>query len=80
MEGVIPLCRSFDTVGPIVKTVEDAALLFSVTTGNKPVDLKSKPFEGGRLAILKGTALNDLQQRPALAFEEVSKSSIKVRF
>ena len=40
MEGVIPLCRSFDTVGPIVKTVEDAALLFSVLTGNKPVDLK----------------------------------------
>jgi len=80
MDGVIPLSRSFDTVGPIVKTVEDAALLFSVTTGNKPFDLKSKPFEGGRLAILKGTALNDLQQRPALAFEESVKALSKFGF
>ena len=80
MEGVIPLCRSFDTVGPIVKTVDDAALLFSVLTGNKPVDLKSKPFEGGRLAILKGTALNDLQQKPALAFEESVKALSKFGF
>ena len=80
MQGVIPLCRSFDTVGPIVKTVEDAALIFSVLTGNKPVDLKPKPFEGGRLAILKGTALNDLQQKPALAFEEAVKDLSKFGF
>ena len=80
MQGVIPLCRSFDTVGPIVKTVEDAALIFSVLTGNKPVDLKSKPFEGGRLAILKGTVLNDLQQKPALAFEESVKALSKYGF
>jgi Asp-tRNA(Asn)/Glu-tRNA(Gln) amidotransferase A subunit family amidase len=35
MQGVVPLCKSFDTVGPITKTVEDAALIFSVITGNK---------------------------------------------
>ena len=80
MEGVVPLCRSFDTVGPIVKTVEDAALLFSVLTGNKPVDLKSKPIESGRLAILKGSAVNDLQQNPALAFEESVKALSKFGF
>ena len=80
MEGVIPLCKSFDTVGPIVKTVDDAALLFSVLTGNKPVDLKSKSFEGGRLAILKGTAFNDLQQKPALAFEETVKAISRFGF
>ncbi len=74
MEGVAPLCKSFDTVGPIVKTVEDAALLFSVITGNRPIDLKSRSVEGGRLAILKGTALGDLQQKPALAFEEAAKA------
>jgi len=79
-EGVIPLCRSFDTVGPIVKTVDDAALLFSVLNGNKPVDLTSKPFKGGRLAILKGTTLNDLQQKPALAFEESVKALSKFGF
>ena len=80
MEGVVPLCRSFDTVGPIVKTVQDAALLFSVITGNKPVDLKSKSVEGGRLAILKGTALDDLQKKPALAFEESVKELSRFGF
>jgi len=80
MEGVVPLCRSFDTVGPIVKTVEDAGLLFSVITGNKPVDLKSKSVEGGRLAILKGTALDDLQKKPALAFEESVKELSRFGF
>ena len=69
MEGVVPLCRSFDTNGPIVKTVDDAGLLFSVITSNKPIDLEHKSIERGRLAILKGTALDDLQQKPALAFE-----------
>ena len=80
MEAIFPLCRSFDTVGLIAKTVEDAALLFSVITGNKPVDLKSKPFEGGRLAILKGPVLNDLQQKPTLTFEESVKALSKFGF
>ena len=74
MEGVVPLCRSFDTIGPIVKTVDDAGLLFSVITSNKPIDLEHKSIERGRLAILKGTALDDLQQKPALAFEASVKA------
>ena len=74
MEGVVPLCRSFDTIGPIVKTVDDAALLFSVITTNKPIDLEYRSIERGRLAILKGTALDDLQQKPALAFEASVKA------
>ncbi|MBT6097877.1 MAG: amidase, partial [Marinovum sp.] len=27
LDGVVPLCESFDTIGPLSKTVEDAALL-----------------------------------------------------
>ena len=45
MEGVVPLCRSFDTIGPIVKTVDDAGLLFSVITTNKPIDLEYRSIE-----------------------------------
>ena len=74
MEGVVPLCRSFDTIGPIVKTVDDAGLLFSVITTNKPIDLEYRSIERGRLAILKGTALDDLQQKPARAFEASVKA------
>lgn len=36
--GVIPLSWSFDTVGPIVRTVGDAALFLSVISGYDPLD------------------------------------------
>ena len=32
-EGVFPLCPSFDSVGPMARTVADAALAYSVLTG-----------------------------------------------
>ena len=80
MQGVVPLCKSFDTVGPITKTVEDAALIFSVITGNKPVSLQYRSIVGGRLAILKGTALDDLHQKPAIAFEQTINTLSKFGF
>ena len=33
MEGVFPLCPTLDTVGPMARTVEDVALMWSVLTG-----------------------------------------------
>jgi Asp-tRNA(Asn)/Glu-tRNA(Gln) amidotransferase A subunit family amidase len=33
MEGVFPLCPSFDTVGPMARSVADVALMWSVLTG-----------------------------------------------
>jgi len=43
MEGCYPLCPSFDTAGPMARTVADVALAFSVLTG-APVP---KPRLGG---------------------------------
>jgi aspartyl-tRNA(Asn)/glutamyl-tRNA(Gln) amidotransferase subunit A len=36
MEGIFPLCPTLDTVGPMARTVEDVALMWSVLSG-KPV-------------------------------------------
>jgi Asp-tRNA(Asn)/Glu-tRNA(Gln) amidotransferase A subunit family amidase len=36
LEGIFPLCPTLDTVGPMARTVEDVALMWSVLTG-KPV-------------------------------------------
>jgi aspartyl-tRNA(Asn)/glutamyl-tRNA(Gln) amidotransferase subunit A len=36
--GVIPLAWSMDTVGPMTRTVEDCALMFSVIAGHDPKD------------------------------------------
>ena len=36
--GVVPLCPSFDHVGPLARTVADAALLLGATSGRDPRD------------------------------------------
>ena len=36
--GVLPLASSFDTVGPMTRTVEDAALILGVIAGADPAD------------------------------------------
>lgn len=36
--GVLPLASSFDTVGPMTRTVEDAALILGVIAGADPTD------------------------------------------
>jgi len=42
-KDVLPLADSFDTVGPMVRTVEDAALLLEVMAGHDAGDPRSSP-------------------------------------
>jgi aspartyl-tRNA(Asn)/glutamyl-tRNA(Gln) amidotransferase subunit A len=42
--GVYPLAWSLDTVGPIARTVEDAALLLNVLAGHDPADPTTSPL------------------------------------
>jgi amidase len=44
--GVIPLAESFDTAGPIVRTVTDAAILLGAMTGVDPRDPATAASEG----------------------------------
>lgn len=39
--GVYPLAPSFDTVGPMARTVEDCALAWSVLTGQRPPEARA---------------------------------------
>ncbi|HUK52580.1 MAG TPA: amidase [Candidatus Binatia bacterium] len=39
MEGIVPLCRSLDHVGPITRTVEDAGILYAAMRGEKHAPL-----------------------------------------
>jgi aspartyl-tRNA(Asn)/glutamyl-tRNA(Gln) amidotransferase subunit A len=45
--GVIAMTSSLDQVGPMAKTVEDAAILFSAITGKDPMDATSGDHEYG---------------------------------
>lgn len=68
LEGVIPLCKSFDTVGPLCRTVEDAALVFAALEGSKPTDLRGASLEGCKFLILDTIAMEGLREAPKAAF------------
>ncbi|NNE79857.1 MAG: amidase [Silicimonas sp.] len=73
LEGVVPLCARFDTVGPLCRSLEDAALLLAALEGSKPADLADFSLEGARLGILKTTAFGSIEDAPRAAFENAAQ-------
>jgi len=69
LEGVVPLCLTFDTVGPLCRSVEDAALFLDALEGSKPTDIKGHSLDGVRLMVLDTIALDDLRDAPKQSFE-----------
>jgi aspartyl-tRNA(Asn)/glutamyl-tRNA(Gln) amidotransferase subunit A len=69
LEGVVPLCPKFDTVGPLARTVEDAALMLALMEGRTPADLRGTSLKGRRFAALQTTAMEDLRDQPRTAYE-----------
>ncbi len=69
LEGVVPLCPKFDTVGPLTRTVEDAAVLFVALSGQSRM-----PFVAGealrdlRLLIAED-CLEQVDRQPSSAFD-----------
>ena len=67
--GVVPLVESFDTVGPLCRTVEDAALMLAALEGGRPADLAGATLAGARIAVLETAAFDEIEDAPARAFE-----------
>ncbi|OYU17823.1 MAG: amidase [Rhodobacteraceae bacterium PARR1] len=68
--GVVPLCESFDTVGPIARNVEDCAHLFAALEGVRPIDLSGGSLSGMRFLVLDTVALDDLRDAPGKGFQD----------
>jgi aspartyl-tRNA(Asn)/glutamyl-tRNA(Gln) amidotransferase subunit A len=68
LTGVVPLCPSFDTVGPIAQDVEDAALLWEAMGGPR-VDLGGASLGGATFGVLRSVVMDGLEDAPARAFE-----------
>jgi aspartyl-tRNA(Asn)/glutamyl-tRNA(Gln) amidotransferase subunit A len=68
LEGVVPLCESFDTVGPLCRSVEDAALLLAALEGGAAPDLAEVSLQGARLMVLETLAMDGLRDEPAAGF------------
>lgn len=69
LEGVVPLCARFDTIGPLCRSVEDAALLLAALERGEPTDLTGATLDGTRLAILETEAFEGIDETPLKTFE-----------
>nr|WP_321249568.1 amidase family protein [uncultured Ruegeria sp.] len=70
LEGTVPLCLRFDTVGPLARSVEDAAHVLALLEGGTPADLRGASLKGRRFADLQNVARDDLRDGPRKAHEE----------
>ena len=69
LDGVVPLARSFDHLGPLAQTVMDAWLLHCVMNGQaNPAALQSRPLAGMTLGL------------PQTYFCEVMDPDVRARF
>ena len=68
-EGVVPLCPGFDTIGPLARSVEDAAMALALLQGRpfEPVD-QVAPSQL-KLAVAETLVLDDCDPGVLAAFE-----------
>lgn len=67
--GVVPLCKRFDTVGPLARTVEDCALVLAALEGRRAPDLRGASLAGTRLLVLEGLPFEGARAAPVQGFE-----------
>lgn len=67
--GVVPLCAKFDTVGPLARSVEDAALVLAALEGRTASDLSGVTLDGMRFAALQTVVMDDLRDAPRAAYQ-----------
>ncbi len=70
LEGVVPLCLKFDTIGPLARSVEDAAIYLGVMEGTSGPDLRGSSIKGMRFADLRTVAQDDLEPTIADAYAD----------
>lgn len=68
LKGVVPLAAKFDTVGPLCRTVEDAALMLAALEGGKAADLTGASLKGVRLLVLEN-GVGCARDKPRAGFE-----------
>lgn len=68
-EGVVPLCPGFDTVGPLARCVEDAALALAMLAGEAAAPLQPRDVAGLNFAVAETIVLEGCDEAVIDAFE-----------
>ena len=80
LKGVVPLCPKFDTIGPLCRSVEDAAVIYSILKNQNFTPIK-KP-SSLQLMRLEGIFEEDIEAAPLRAFDDacakISKTDITI--
>ena len=80
LKGVVPLCPKFDTIGPLCRSVEDAAVIYSILKNQNFTPIK-KP-NSLQLMRLEGISEENIENAPLTAFDDacakISKTDITI--
>jgi aspartyl-tRNA(Asn)/glutamyl-tRNA(Gln) amidotransferase subunit A len=69
-EGVVPLSTTLDHVGPLCRSVDDAAIVYDVIRGQEPATPEPCPPRGLRFGIPRPYFLAKLDPQVARSFDE----------
>ena len=82
LKGVTPLASSYDTVGPLTKSVKDASLLFSILTNRPYFNFENINFNKIKILVVKGMPWIDADDKIKEACEKaiikLSKAGIEI--
>lgn len=70
LTGVVPLAKTFDTIGPLARSVEDAAMMLAMLEGGEPADLRGATLKGKRFAALQTWVLDNVRPEPLAAYTQ----------
>lgn len=70
LTGTLPLSPTFDTIGPLARDVADAAALFSLLNGSKPIDIEGGQLKGVTFLLPGGVAWSELGEGVATALDQ----------
>lgn len=72
LKGVVPLCKKFDTVGPLCRSVEDAHALYFIMKGEPVKPLK--PKKPTRVMRLTTAAMDDMDDAVKTSFNAATQA------
>jgi aspartyl-tRNA(Asn)/glutamyl-tRNA(Gln) amidotransferase subunit A len=70
MDGVFPLSRSYDTLGPLAQTVEDCVIVDAVLRGQKKLNTKKADIKGRTFIVPSNVMLDDIEDAVAANFDK----------